>query len=244
MQHVLGGAILLILRVSLDRKWGGAMTNGQTAVNRTTRRSYCLTAVAVAITLTLTGGCSQADSHDAELRSELRELRESMEATTEKTLFEELRSAARGSVPSVMMAVHWEIMAEHGEEKALVKRMTDALRSEHFESAFISANRHADDPSPDEFETELLARFAESPSPEGEKDGHPPFAERRSPVDGRYEYYQPVFYKNDCFACHSVSGQSALSLADSGISDPAPSAEGDLIAIVKIRLKEYETAQK
>jgi outer membrane murein-binding lipoprotein Lpp len=233
------------------------MANERIAVNRTKRRSCCLTAIVAAVTLV--GGCSQADKQDEELISELRELHESTKAeaetalqkqedeylqlrktliaTIEKARLEQLRIAGHGAARAALMTSHWELMADNT-EKTLVRGLMDAFRSEQFDSAFIPATRRANDPPLDEFETELLNRFASSTSSKDEKkDGHAPFAERRSPVDGRYEYYEPSFFKNDCFACHVRSGRPALSIGD-GLSEPESYRVGDLIAIVKIRLKE------
>ena len=208
----------------------------------------------MAIAVTLAGGCSQDEELRSELRelresskatiekvrlelkSEIRELRETLEATTEKARLEQQRAVCRGTAATALIALHWELWAERAGEKKMIGELTDAFRSKPVEWTFISASRQADDPPLDEFETELLKRFAKSPSAKSEKDGHPPFAERRSPVDGRYEYYQPSFYKHDCFVCHAKSGSPVLSLAG-GLSEPEPYAEGDLIAIVKIRLK-------
>ena len=210
----------------------------------------------MAIAVTLAGGCSQ----DEELRSELRELRESskatiekvrlevkseirdsretLEATTEKARLEQQRAVCRGTAATALIALHWELWAARAGEKKMIGELTDAFRSKPVEWTFISASRQTDDPPLDEFEAELVERFAKSPSAKSEKDSHPPFAERRSPVDGRYEYYQPSFFKNDCFACHFVASRPPLSISGGELTDPEPYAEGDLIAIIKIRLKE------
>ncbi|MCH8924149.1 MAG: DUF3365 domain-containing protein [Planctomycetes bacterium] len=258
------------------------MTNEPTRASRTIGRSCCLTALAIVVSLA--GGCSRVDGQDAELEREIlaayqptvaeaakrrkahrrtlfrpeswrlrrrslaarnraevfqiRDSAESLKAATERARREQQRAACRGTVATALTALHWEVFAESAAEKKMVRRMTDAFRSKPVEWTFISAHRQANDPPLDEFETELLKRFAKSPSAKSEQGGHPLFAERRSPVDGRYEYYQPSFYKHDCFVCHNRAGGPTLSVIGGGLSEPDPYREGDLIAIVKIRRKE------
>ena len=160
---------------------------------------------------------------------------------TVRLVHEQNREKARSQVDTVMLKKHFERWVTDDETEKLVKAMVDVMDTEEYisESIYPLVNHPKPDQVPknydyddkgDRYEWDLLRDFA-AEEVHTTEDGQEIYQERQKPKLGEYHYYQPFYASKSCVLCHRTM-------------DNNPNlAEGDLIAIVQIRIPTGKTTR-
>ena len=161
---------------------------------------------------------------------------------TEQQAYKPIRRDGHGAVRTFIIAQHWELLAGLDVEKRMVRGLVEELQAQNATKnitvSTIKPNHKDGEGRPqDEFDYDVLEKFNHNvpPTREGEI-AEVEYAERLQPERNKYQYYEPIRYKHDCFACHSVSGRRAFPAVAGGLTGPDSYREGDLIAVVKVEM--------
>jgi len=160
----------------------------------------------------------------------------------------EQRNTGRLLVGRVMLSVHFQAMAREDDQRdqgflKFVESLMEDLARQKCTIRWMSPDPTFEKEQPsDEFERDLLPRFAGAPAEERPNMDRPVFAERRTADRTEYRYYQPIYAEKKCFAiCHrpGVKGPEAKP-EPSPYGRAAPGdqkwKEGELMTVVEVTI--------
>ena len=155
---------------------------------------------------------------------------------TEEQVREASRRTGRGLVDVVLVKHHMLEKDASSESQFrdpdFAKKWGTALESQEYSFNFIRPKSTGEGAPQDEFEWRVLEKFSHAPTDSTTLE----FADNRVSEKGEYQYhyYQAVRAKKECIQCHIALGSlGGVMLADLN--------EGDLMAVVKIAIKDDET---
>jgi two-component system, NarL family, sensor histidine kinase BarA len=161
---------------------------------------------------------------------------------TEGLVYNQSRSNGECLVVALMTERHWR--TETGvrvEDRAFIDSIAKVLQMHRKYTARLlkpDATEKENKPQTP-FEKEVLDYFVHEPRPSASAmDSSTESREER--VDNEYHYFQPVRLRNDCINCHQHFGANQV-LGAAGLPAPAPPAEGDLMAVAEVIVKDAET---
>jgi signal transduction histidine kinase len=154
---------------------------------------------------------------------------------TDELVYDQNRFVGQGLVDAVLAVQHWEVLETNEQFQKTIASLVEKMRNQDYRYRLIKPESPDGEGKPhDELEWQLLERWQNYGSENtGEGEESKLFAQRHAPDESqyRYQYYQPIYAKQDCVACHrAVSGNQTL-------------AEGDLLAIVQIGISDEQTVR-
>jgi len=171
---------------------------------------------------------------------------------TEELVYSTTRSSGRHLVDAIMLHHHWKKLERVENQKPLIDSLGKGLQSQPHESWIL------DPDAPPEVRQEykrldaaVLDYFRDRPPPAATPDRveDSPFGsadeyrEFRTADNSEYHYYRPIRFRKDCGICHQYRGKTAVPLAVAleAESPRVPLAENDLMAVVKVVMKDAAT---
>ncbi len=158
---------------------------------------------------------------------------------TEEQVREQSRRAGPGLVKAALLSYHM-LKFETDQFQPIAKNFGEAIDNEEYSWSFIRPRSTGEGVPQDEFEWSVLEQFRHTPPAPLTEDltGSPIECRDRAVLDKsgqpEYHYYQAVRAKQACITCH-------ISFNREGGSEPPNLYEGDLMAVVKIAIKDDET---
>lgn len=181
---------------------------------------------------------------------------------TEKLVEQQNRERGRLLVDTIMTLEHFDKIEANAEwRKVVLGPLIKEMKNQDYECLFIRPDPATGKPNTDDwFEQELWQRFSrQKPGKQGSAEAEQaadqhPFPERYRNFhgpDGKsvaqiYEYYQPIYATSVCINCHRLS-RPGLDVILGGAEPPAavtPLVEGDLMAVVNVRIDNGRTQQQ
>lgn len=165
---------------------------------------------------------------------------------TETVVYEQNPKKGQLLADQAMLVTHWEKLETNEQFLPVVRDLTEKLSKETYEWRFIKPGDPEKGPR-NAVELELLERFGKM-APEDTPDGEKVDWDDRV-VGSKYVYYRAVRPQRSCLvACHnSPPGGLGYDTVGSGVAlggsqfGGAPLGEGDLMAIVEVRISNEET---
>jgi signal transduction histidine kinase len=182
---------------------------------------------------------------------------------TERLVYQQSAAEGRLAVSVMIRDTHWEYLETSEDFKTTtLQALLDDLQVNDYAYEFISANSVNKDFSPqNSYDERILDRFKDTHIPEAEKptdgtdlssDAQPhevPYVLRQD-LPGELQYFQPVYAQQSCIQCHeAVIGtgpidSTSVAFVPSGDGNTMVQAEGDLLAVVKVRIPKGPTIAK
>jgi len=147
-------------------------------------------------------------------------------------------------VDRAMLIVHWQNLEPEEAFLAVIRKLDEGLTKQRFGLRFISPDKDLEKEQPkNEFERQLLDRFAERTPDEVARLDRPEYVEGPVTENNEYRYFRAIRAKRECFAvCHCPPVANGMNVAPEppATGREAPGGqkwkEGDLMAIVEITI--------
>lgn len=182
--------------------------------------------------------------------------------TTENLVEQQNRERGRLLVDTIMTLEHFDKIEANAEwRKVVLGPLIKEMKNQEYECIFIRPDPVTGKPNTEDwFEQELWQRFSrQRPGKQASAESEPPSGNLPYPeryrdsrgLDGKtvvqiYEYYQPVYATSVCINCHRLS-RPGFDVILGGAEPPAavnPLVEGDLMAVVNVRIDNGRTQQQ